>query len=457
VADHASKTLEDFALKGNHLAKMTGISLATHAIPDAFLLMHSGVGCKYKTAAQIGNHDWGSHPNMREAWTQVGENELVTGHAKRIGPFARAWYERRRPELMIVVSAYFIELTGEGFDDAVQAAEKTVPCDMTLISTAAPNDGFFEGYAAVTTAVLERMDFETPPTEPRGASIVGWFFHRYEPDQKGDVKQLEGLLKAAGLTMGPVLLSGTGYRDLLKAPASKYALLLPYAKPKERKIRKLLKKRDIVPLDLPIGVAGTARFVRELVAQTGGDARRAEAWLEGQTAAVRGQLDKLRDHFRHVEVAVFAETPLAAGLVSLLDEMGIRVPLVGLRDQNRCLGGRTAFLQTLERNGVPDLDRIEVLEAPSLRLVRERCRERMAQGRLRGIVGSSHELDLFVQDRRGAFGAHTFLIETGFPSDEVHAALALPTLGFAGAVAWAQRMLDALRAPRQGGGAGTRV
>ena len=40
------RTLEDFALKGNHLAKMTGVSLAVHAIPDAFLLMHTGVGCK---------------------------------------------------------------------------------------------------------------------------------------------------------------------------------------------------------------------------------------------------------------------------------------------------------------------------------------------------------------------------------------------------------------------------
>ena len=40
---------------------------------------------------------------------------------------------------MAVVSAYFIELTGEDFSDAVVAAERTVPCDMALIQTAVAN------------------------------------------------------------------------------------------------------------------------------------------------------------------------------------------------------------------------------------------------------------------------------------------------------------------------------
>ena len=61
------KTLEDFALKGMHYAKMTGVMAASHAISDSFLLMHSGVGCKYKTAAQAAQHDLGEHPNEREA------------------------------------------------------------------------------------------------------------------------------------------------------------------------------------------------------------------------------------------------------------------------------------------------------------------------------------------------------------------------------------------------------
>ena len=49
--------LEHYSLKTLHLGRMTGVSLGVHAIPDAFLLMHTGVGCKYKAASQIANHD----------------------------------------------------------------------------------------------------------------------------------------------------------------------------------------------------------------------------------------------------------------------------------------------------------------------------------------------------------------------------------------------------------------
>ena len=48
-----SAALERFALKAHHYGRISGVSLAAHAIPDAFLILHTGVGCKYKGAAQI--------------------------------------------------------------------------------------------------------------------------------------------------------------------------------------------------------------------------------------------------------------------------------------------------------------------------------------------------------------------------------------------------------------------
>ena len=88
-------TIEDYSLKSMHLAKMTGIMMGVHAIKDAFLLMHTGVGCKYKTAAQLSQHDWATHPNKKEGWTQVGDRAVIKGSSGRIGPFARSWAERR--------------------------------------------------------------------------------------------------------------------------------------------------------------------------------------------------------------------------------------------------------------------------------------------------------------------------------------------------------------------------
>jgi nitrogenase molybdenum-iron protein alpha/beta subunit len=448
VKDPTDRTeLEDFALKGLQLAKMTGVCLATHAIPDAFLMMHTGVGCKYKTSAQIANHDWGSHPNRREAWTQVAELQLIKGSSVRIGPFVRAWYERRRPEFMAVVSAYFIELTGEDFSDAVVAAEKTVPCDIALLSTAAPNGGFFEGYAAVMLEIAERQDWKVAHERPGVATAIGSFFTRYEPDHLADVAQLQRLCKVAGLELGPVMFSGQPYTELKHASKSEYVLQLPYAKPVARKLKRLFRKRKSATLDLPMGLAGTRRFVRELTELAGGATERTETWIEAQEKAVLQHVNKLTDHLRHTAVAIFADTPLAAGLFTMLHELEIAIPLVGLRDPFSSLGGKLTFLEILERNGITELPETEILVSPSLRRVQERSMDLVRQRRVQCIIASSHEIN--VLERKTAAVTHPIvLIETGFPSDRYHTTSPSPSLGYDGIACWSQRILNAVNAPR---------
>lgn len=440
-----SETLEDFALKGLHLGKMTGISVAVHAIPDAFMLMHTGVGCKYKAAAQIGPHDWAEHPNRREAWTQVGELQLIKGSSARIAPFARSWYRRRRPDFMVVVSAYFIELTGEDCRDVVKTLDETMPCDTTMITTAAPNGGFFEGYAEVVGEVLERIDWTHKPSRSKAASVVGYFFDRYEADHQANLEQLRELMAAAGVECGPVLLSGEPYKTLHEAKDCEHMVLLPYLGKRARKVRRTTGRKPIA-LDLPIGLGGTSRFVRELGAATGASSTEIEAWITASEAAVRPRLNLVSDNLRNMRMAVFAEAPYAAGLVAMLIELGIDPVLVGLRE--RFLGGRRLFDETLERSGVTLPRHTEVFEQPSLRLIRERCGALLQGKRLDGVIGSAHELSLFDLAKMQTVmasvtaGNRLIRIETGFPSDNHHASFPFATFGYAGVVAWAQRILD---------------
>jgi hypothetical protein len=44
-ADHAVPGLEHYAL-GSSYGRLTGVAVGCHAIEDAFLLIHGGVGCK---------------------------------------------------------------------------------------------------------------------------------------------------------------------------------------------------------------------------------------------------------------------------------------------------------------------------------------------------------------------------------------------------------------------------
>lgn len=447
MSDESKRSLEDFALKGMHLSKMTGVSVALHAISDSFLLQHSGVGCKYKAAAQSSKHDWAEHPNRREAWTQVSELSLIRGSGARIGPFARTWFERRRPGFMAVVSAYFIELTGEDIRDIVEETRKTLPCPMVVVQTAAPNGGFYDGYASVLKEVIKDLDWKSGWSNPREVTLMGHFFTRFEPDQKGDVAQLKGLIKSVGLNPGPILFSGTPYADSASAPRSEIVAILPYARPIAKAIRRTVRKRTVVELDLPIGVAGTVRWARELSEATGGDPRLV-ARVEAQATAVRNQLETIIHHFPGLRVAVFADTPLAGGLVSLMRELGVAVPLVGLRET--WLGGEQTFRDTVARNGLTLDGDCTILEAPSLRTVRSEVLDRLASGDVHLIIGSSHELNVLTHAVDMDLAPRTAMIEAGYPSNSQHAAYAVPTLGFTGVVAWAQRLLDAVFSPRLG-------
>lgn len=449
---HDKHTLEDFALKGMHYAKMTGVMAGAHAIDDSFLLMHSGVGCKYKTASQAAQHDLAEHPNVREAWTQVSEADLIKGCSERIGPFARAWWERRRSALMVVVSAYFIELTGDDIPAVIADVEATLPdCDMVHVPTRAPNHGFFDGYAAVLHEVMKRSDWSGRPTADRQASVLGHFFHRYEPDARADVAMLGGLLKVAGLEPGPVLFSGAGYAEARRAPASRYQVVLPYVANHGADIAALAGAggRRVVEVDLPMGFGGTARFLRAVAGACGGDVRRAEAWATRQRDAVQAQVLRFAEVLNDTTWAVFADTPTAAGLVTIFQELGVRVPLVGLRDTHGVLGGAEAFRRALRANGGTDAG-VEVLQEPSLRAVRQRTLALLEQG-LTGIVGSSHEIAVFRNLPPSlAQRMAVPLLEVGFPADQHHTVLQVPSFGYQGVGAWAERLVGAVLQPRVG-------
>ena len=436
-------TLEDFALKGLQLAKMTGVTLAVHAVSDAFLLMHTGVGCKYKAGVQVSGHDWVRHPNQHEAWTQVGEMSLIKGAGERIGPFARSYWDRRRPGIMVLVSAYFLELIGDDIASFADDAEETIPCPLVRVGTEAPNKGFFGGYANTQYGMLAKLPFKTnPATAPKQATVVGAFFSRYEQDCLADTAQLKRLIKATGLAPGPVFFSGRPWSELKEGWRSKHVIELPYMRPVRTKLKRLMKNRNVVRTDLPMGLAGTRRWLVEVAKSAGGNVPLAEAFAKREAARARAAMDIVSGPMSDLRIVVFADTPYAAGLVTILSEMGLNIAFVGLRDTS--LGGADEFHAILARNGVA-LENTEVVETPSLHWLSTEGRARVKRIEWHLIIGSSIELDVFRYEERSPV-----LLEAGFPCNNHHAVSLMPSYGYAGISAWAQRLLTAAVSSRPG-------
>lgn len=423
--------LYKYSIKSMNLGRMSGVSLGVHAIPDSFLLMHTGVGCKYKAAATIANHDWDLHPNRREGWTEVGDSALLRGSAQRIGPYARTWAARRKPAVMAMVISNFLAMTGEDFLTAARQAEASIGCPVLPIVSRRFEGDLFEGYAELILEVSRKIDWSADTPEEGLIGIFGYFFDRYEGDHRGNFQQLAFLLQGLGLKLGPVLLSGRPYAELLGIGRCGHVLGWPHLRPVADQLAALC-PRPMIPVDLPMGLSGTANWLRRLGEATGVDPRRTERFITMQQEHVLPELAKVANRWRGMQVVIFADTPLAAGLCGLVMEMGLRPAVVGLRDGS--LGGREAFMQALQRGGHRAPGELRVVEHPSVLEVRDTLRS-LEQGDGAAImIASSGEHS----------GYQIPTVEIGFPSIRHHVARPDPYMGFGGVTAFAQRMMTVL-------------
>ncbi len=450
---HDLPGLEHYALKSMDYGQLTGLSIACHAVSDSFLLMHVGVGCKNKATAHLLVHDWKEHANIREGWTEVGDRDLILGASERVGPYLRSWYKRLEPGVFVASSVTFLDLAGEDFSDRVEQAERDLPCPVLHVKAPGYHPDMFLGYAKLIEAICRRIDFTAPPTVQGEAAVLGYWFDRYEGDHQGNLKQVESLFKLAGMKLGPVLLSGGTYAEALQAGRSELIVKLPHARPIAKKLRRILRKREVMELDLPMGLAATSRFVRTLAERTGRAGPQLDAVLQRRERAVLKQVETMLDRWRSLPVAVFAETPLASGLLGMLLELGLKPVLVGLRGAT--LGGPDVLTETLARDGhVLDSD-CTVLEDPSLQSIRAHLDRLLAEGQLAGVFGAATDINMLttlsperhihdhVVGRVAPQGP--FVVEIGFPCRDWHAMLPMPYFGYGGVVMMTQRIVDARR------------
>lgn len=443
--------LEHYAMKSDY-GRLTGVAVACHAISDAYLLMHVGVGCKYK-ASHLMSHDWTRASTLRMGWTEVGDRDLITGASERIAPYGRSWQGRMDSGFVCVVSVTFLELAGEDAADKVVQLDETLPVPAVMVPALGFDGDEFLGYATVVREVLNRVPWDKGPADPRQVSLLGYWFDRYEGDHSGNFMQIQGMLKGIGLELGPVVLSGRRFAEHEDVARSGVLIGLPYLAPIEKKLRRQLRDagRELTSTDLPMGFAGTRRWLHAVARAARVDPRRVDLYLDRRIERTAEPLKKMVSRWRTEQVAVFGEAPMAAGLCAMLLELGMRPTLVGLRGPS--LGGEAAFRGVLERNGQALPDDVEILEQPSLARIEERLTTMLREGRLNGVVGSATELAVLrgrrpedVMPGRWAEGqSGPFLLELGYPCQSYHALQQMPFMGISGVATLAQRLVEAPR------------
>lgn len=416
-----------FGVRRHGHTDLFGVFLASHAVPDSFCLLHTGVGCKTKGQQHLVNHDWLRESFSRMAWSEVSDPEIIMGAEDRLVKAMRDWIRRRNPSVMALATAAFVELRGKDAASAVDRLGPEVPCALLYLPTPGYDGDLFRGYGAYTLGLMQSLDWDGGRPQGDLVNVAGYLFDRYESDHRANMSELRNLLAGLGLRLHRVFLSGTPYRSLKDAPQASIMVRLPYLASRASGLN-----RTWVDTDLPLGLMGTRRWLERVARGAGVRRDVVEKLVRDQLGKVIPLLKPVVPRLAGLRVALFADTPRAAALTAFLLELGLEPVLVALTD--RTLGGREAFRRVLSDQEVEAPGSMRILENP-------------APGEIEAALGQEPKVDILLgssYELKDLGRLKAARIETGFPSYEKHFLYPMPELGFAGALAFVQRLVDAI-------------
>jgi nitrogenase molybdenum-iron protein alpha/beta subunit len=416
-----------FSVRRHGHTDLFGVFLASHAVPDSFCLLHTGVGCKTKGQQHLVNHDWLRESFSRMAWSEISDPEVIMGAEDRLVQAMRDWIGRRDPSVMALATAAFVELRGKDAASAVERLKAETSCTLLHLSTPGYDGDLFRGYGAYTHGLMQSLDWDGGRPQGDLVNVAGYLFDRYEMDHRANLSELRHLLAGLGLKLHRVFLSGAPYTSLAEAPQASIMVRLPWLASPPAAVN-----RTWVDTNLPLGLMATRRWLERVGSCAGVKRDLIEKFTREQLEKVIPVLKPVVPRLAGLRAAVFSDTPRAAAITAYLVELGLEPVLVGLTD--RTLGGRSAFDRVLGEQEVEAPLSMRMLEDPAPGEIEA------ALADLSGVdilIGSSHELGDLGHVKAGR-------IEIGFPSYEKHSLYPVPELGFSGALAFVQRLVDAL-------------
>ncbi len=409
---------------------LDGALLAGGAIPDA-VLVYCGATCIDERARHtIPRHDRGQTllgpgSATRLVTTFTDDSMSPMGTARVLEETARKVLAARRPGLLILAELSCVTLAGEDLKATAGAIGAWFPSPVVAAVSRRLARDCADAFGSVLCGIaagLPEEAFSRGLAADRVA-LLGYFFDRHEGDRTGDVAVLREMLGALGLKLEAPWLSGAGMAELSAAAGASVILALPQGLAAAR----LLAARSgarVVPVDLPVGLGGTAAWLRRVGAALGREGA-AERYISSQLDRVVPRLEWVVS--RELEgrrAAVCAAPEWLRGLVPFLDlELGVEVGLALPR--GRCLpdGGLVD-----ENDPAREID-------PSVETLCAGLGRVRAAGGLDLVIGSSWE-------RRSAQGLLDGCgwVEFGYPSLNRHFLSPAPHLGFEGALTWAERL-----------------
>ncbi len=414
---------------------LQGLFIAMLGVPDLWAVVNCQV-CLHELVTDCGlhEHDWtqgllGERGQGRLFPTQVAPGQpLDQGRCRALVESMRETSASGSEPGAILISEMIpwrlqeddLHLLAEDLEGAFGAPAR-------VVEFAPLSRDCVDAFEASLTALADVLPADALHGDEESVGVVGYPMDRVAADHTANVRELRRLLGELGLDVSAVWTSGVPVRELARAGGSKRLIALPNGVRAARRIASR-SGAEVLETEMPIGLDGTACWLREVGAFTG-TADRAGAAADAQLRDLVPRLAPVVSRaFVGRRVALIADPTIGIPLAAYLRELGLEVVEPVHRRR------RPASIPGLERD--PEDSRARRWDPSAASLARF-TEETLDEGQLDLVIGSSWEREILAP-----YGVP--FLEFGFPSMHHRPLVDAPFVGFAGALHLADRLFGAL-------------
>ncbi len=404
---------------------LQGAYLAFNAVPDAFFL-GDGPSCIFAKALQVhGRHDLFStllscESEHRIQHTGVNVFNIAGNNEAEIGAALRKMAAWPQAGALFLGCMPMCAIAGTDYERILRDALDGEKPSFVLPRRSAFAGDWLDGYAAVLEALASGMDLAPEESSPESAALIGYFMDRNEGEHRGNIAELERMMRAVGLDPVSIWLSGASYENLRAVRRAKTIVSLPHGRKAARILSRRLGAR-LIEAELPFGLEATRRFLEKLGRETGHE-EKARKFIASELDRTAPRLQWSVPHvFLNRRFAFIGDPHYGTAIAELLEELGGEMAgLILMGGGHHPPEAAKAALEARPRTA------FQPVAAEALRLWEE-----MSATGVDLLFGNSWAFS--------ELRPKSPWLEFGFPSDNTHFLNDEPFLGFAGALAFLSR------------------
>ncbi|MFO0759634.1 MAG: nitrogenase component 1 [Byssovorax sp.] len=408
-----------------------GLFLATNAIPDAYAMI-DGPDCVFRKTEWVhGKHDWRSTlldglGHHRVVNTLMNAEQVIKNKGEELAARIRKVGALPGSALVLVCSMPHVMIIGLQYDKILRRLQPEVSPQLIEVPSRSLDGDWLDGYAEALAAIAENIDVRGARPDPEKVAVIGHLMDRTEEDQAANVREIERMLGALGLTPSSVWLSNRPYAHLAEAKDAGTLLAFPLG----RRAAELLAARTgarVLPVEVPFGLGRSGRMLRAVGRALGREAE-AERFIDAELRRLTPRLEWVVGHvFVGKRVAFSLPPELFGGAAQIAAELGMEPVLFASSASDRTLDTDLAA----ELGAAPP-----ALFAPSKAVLQQALGALVEAGELDLAVGDSDFCDQVIH--------RVPCVEMGFPAHFDHALFERPSLGYRGWICLVDRLAQAL-------------